>query len=93
MATFETAVRYQFLHALALLLLGNTRILRPPEVQRIGVLLLFGTLVFSGSLYLLVATHLPLFGATAPIGGGALLLGWGAWAWAARPTRGAPERP
>ena len=84
LVTFETAVRYQFFHALALVLLGLTEVgghLSASLARRIGVLLLLGTLFFSGSLYLLIATNWPLFGASAPIGGTALLIGWGLWAW------------
>jgi uncharacterized membrane protein YgdD (TMEM256/DUF423 family) len=90
LGTFETAVRYQFLHALALLVLhhaGLTGALRDAAAARVGVTLVAGTVVFSGSLYALVATDVGAFGAIAPLGGGLLLLGWAQWAWGARPRR------
>jgi len=90
LGTFETAVRYQFLHALALLLLHHTRVtggLEAAAAARVGATLVAGTVVFSGALYALVATGVGAFGAIAPIGGGLLLLGWAQWAWSARPRR------
>lgn len=78
LATFETAVRYQFYHTLALLAVGilfqqyaNNRMLWA------GRLFLIGILVFSGSLYLLCL--LPQFswlGAITPIGGASFIAGW-----------------
>jgi uncharacterized membrane protein YgdD (TMEM256/DUF423 family) len=83
-ATFETAVRYQFLHALALLALDASRAAgaTPHATARtVAIALTVGTGVFSGALYALVATDIGAFGAIAPIGGILLLVGWGAWAW------------
>ena len=88
--TFETAVRYQFLHALALLVLHQARLggsMAEAAAARVGATLLAGTAVFSGSLYALVATDVGAFGAVAPVGGVLLLLGWAQWAWSARPRR------
>jgi uncharacterized membrane protein YgdD (TMEM256/DUF423 family) len=83
LVTFETAVRYQLLHAVALLALA-TLAERRPRVARAGALMAAGTVVFSGSLYALVASDLGLFGMVAPVGGTLLVLGWlaaglGAW--------------
>jgi uncharacterized membrane protein YgdD (TMEM256/DUF423 family) len=83
-ATFETAVRYQFLHALALLALDASRAAgaTPSATARtVALALTAGTGVFSGALYALVATDVGAFGAVAPVGGVLLLVGWGAWAW------------
>ena len=44
-------------------------------------LLLVGTLVFSGSLYLLVMTSARWFGAVTPFGGVMLIAGWAFAAW------------
>ncbi len=82
---FETGVRYQMYHALALVILGSVR---PPErsgrwFQRAGWLFVAGILVFSGSLYALSLTEVRLLGALTPIGGLAFLLGWGCAAWGA----------
>jgi len=78
LATWETATDYLGLHALALLLCGLLLLQRP------GVLLiraaawgfLIGTLVFSGSLYLLVLTETRTWGAVTPLGGIALIAAW-----------------
>ena len=75
LAIFETAVRYQLLHALLLVALGSRVRGWPP------VALLVGTLVFSGSLYALVGTGIRLFGAVTPIGGVLLIAGWLGVGW------------
>ena len=82
LSTFETGVRYQMYHALGLLALAWA-ISRWPErrVAPAAWLLLAGTVVFSGSLYLLVLTGTRWFGAITPFGGVALIAGWGYAAW------------
>jgi len=77
LTTFETGVRYQMYHGLGLLALAWA-ICRWPErrLAPAAWLLLGGTLVFSGSLYLLVLTGARWFGAVTPFGGGALIAGW-----------------
>ena len=84
--TFETAVRYQFYHALALLVVGILWALRP-ELRNLGTtggLWLGGVVLFSGSLYLLCFTGVTKLGAVAPIGGLLLLGGWISLALAVR---------
>lgn len=82
LATFETAVRYQFLHALALLVLAQAPL--PEGAQRrIALLLLGGSAVFAGALYALIATGIGVWGAVAPIGGAAMIAGWWGWGVAA----------
>jgi uncharacterized membrane protein YgdD (TMEM256/DUF423 family) len=79
LATFETAVRYQMLHALAILaaaLLGGER------AAFAGLLFLAGIALFSGSLYLLVLTGVRWLGAITPLGGVAFIAGWGVLALA-----------
>jgi uncharacterized membrane protein YgdD (TMEM256/DUF423 family) len=82
LAVFETGVRYQMYHALGLLALAWA-ISRWPErrLAPAAWLLLFGTVVFSGSLYLLVLTGTGWFGAITPLGGVALIAGWALVAW------------
>ena len=46
-----------------------------------GWLFIVGTLIFSGSLYVLTLSGIRWLGAITPIGGAALLLGWGCLAW------------
>ena len=77
--TFETAVRYQFYHTLALLAVGVLAVVRPELRGPIGTtaaLWLGGILFFSGSLYLLCFTGITKLGAVAPIGGLLLIAGW-----------------
>ncbi len=72
LGTFQTAVRYQMYHALGLLVIGAL----PVRAYRAALLLFAGSVVFSGSLYLLVATNISWLGAVAPIGGVLQLAGW-----------------
>jgi uncharacterized membrane protein YgdD (TMEM256/DUF423 family) len=81
--TFETAVRYQMWHALGLMLLTFSP--RTPHPARI--LMLVGTLLFSGSLYTLVFTGVGIWGAVAPLGGVSLITGWLVAAWGHLQTR------
>ena len=67
---FETSVRYQLIHALALLAVPS---FGSPGA---GWAFLAGTVIFSGSLYLLVLTDTRWLGAVTPIGGVLMLLGW-----------------
>lgn len=88
LAVFETAVRYQMYHALALLLTGALldRSVAPGGrkcLRLAGRLFLAGTLLFSGSLYLLAASGVRWLGAITPVGGVCLIAGWGVLAWAA----------
>ena len=81
--TFETAVRYQFYHVLALLFIGIMyKEVKNKWILLSGNLFVFGTLLFSGSLYLLtfiLATSKNSFswiGVLTPIGGIILIAGW-----------------
>ncbi len=81
---FEVGVRYHFYHALGLFVVGwaTTRWPGGP-VTAAGWLFLAGTVIFSGSLYLLSLTGQRWLGAVTPIGGAAFLLGWLCLAWGA----------
>lgn len=83
--TFDTGVRYQFYHALALILLAiltapmkNDRLLRYA-----GWLFAIGILLFSGSIYLLACReflgieHWRWLGPLTPLGGTCFIIGWG----------------
>lgn len=76
LGVFETAVRYQMYHALALLAIGS----RTLGFNARGPALLFvvGVAIFSGSLYVLALTGMRWLGAITPLGGLAFLAGW-AW--------------
>lgn len=71
LAIFETGVRYQVYHALALLLLAA---LRGPV--KAGWCFTAGIVLFSGSLYILALTGVRKWGAVTPIGGILFLIGW-----------------
>lgn len=76
--TFETGVRYQMYHALALLLVGWMGLQQTaPLLTSAGVAFFIGILIFSGSLYVLVLTDTAWLGAITPIGGVAFIAGWG----------------
>lgn len=84
LAVFETGVRYQMYHALALLVLGALMSrLEGRAVVVAGWSFTAGILIFSGSLYALALSGVTMLGAITPIGGVAFLIGWIALAIAA----------
>ncbi|HBP16541.1 MAG TPA: DUF423 domain-containing protein [Planctomycetes bacterium] len=95
LAVWETACRYAAYHALALLALGALAPRLSAKAQRIaGWSFLSGTLVFSGTLWLLVLSGKTWLGAITPLGGTALLVGWVALGLSARgPGGGAAVTP
>ncbi len=75
---WEKAVFYQDLHALAILICGALLRQAPlPGVGAAAAAFGIGVLLFSGSLYLLALTGLRALGWITPLGGLALLAGWG----------------
>lgn len=81
---FEVGVRYQMYHAVALILLGLfARGRQSKLVTAAGWTFAAGTVLFSGSLYLLVFTGIKWMGAITPIGGTLQLAGWLCFAAAA----------
>lgn len=75
--TFETAVKYQGLHALALVLLGIvSEKLNSSLIRYAAISMVIGILIFSGSLYILSITNIGFLGAITPIGGLGLIAGW-----------------
>jgi uncharacterized membrane protein YgdD (TMEM256/DUF423 family) len=82
-AIFEVGVRYHMYHALALLVVAWAWSRWPGvTVTAAGWLFVFGTVVFSGTLYLLATGGPRWLGAITPIGGLAFLVGWLLLAWA-----------
>jgi uncharacterized membrane protein YgdD (TMEM256/DUF423 family) len=80
LSVFETGVRYQMYHALAILVVasamghfGNARLLGIA-----GWLFTAGIVLFSGSLYALALSDIRILGAVTPLGGLLFLAGWGA---------------
>jgi uncharacterized membrane protein YgdD (TMEM256/DUF423 family) len=75
--TFQTAVQYQMLHALGLILIGLIAATRPSGLlDAAGWTMFFGILVFSGFLYAYVATGNKAFAMFVPIGGVAFIIAW-----------------
>lgn len=82
LSTFETGVRYQMYQALFLLFVGLMTNLSQKTKKTIYYLVLFGVILFSGSIYLLATNTLTSFdfkviGFVTPIGGLLLILAWG----------------
>jgi len=76
MATFETAVRYHLIHAVAVLLAAERARAAPKPAGAAGALFVLGILLFSGSLYALAMGSPRWLGAVTPFGGLAFMLGW-----------------
>jgi len=77
MDVFETAARYQIVHAVALVVVAlalERRGTRPLAVA--GVLFTIGIVLFSGSLFALALFSAPGWGLVTPFGGMCLLTGW-----------------
>jgi uncharacterized membrane protein YgdD (TMEM256/DUF423 family) len=82
-AIFETGVRYQFYHSFALLMVGILAEKFPgPLLRWAGNCFLIGTVLFSGSLYLLTFLRISdisgwdRIGLVTPIGGLFFIAGW-----------------
>jgi len=81
---FETAARYQLVHAVALLAASSAYQRWPGGAGRLSVIcFVLGTVIFSGSLYALSLTGLRILGALTPLGGILLLAAWLSLAYAA----------
>ncbi|MFA5594032.1 MAG: DUF423 domain-containing protein [Trueperaceae bacterium] len=78
--TFQTGVRYQIYSGLGLMLLAAFGWLGR-GAPRAALVVLAGTVIFCGSLYLLVAGAPGFFGAVAPVGGALMIGGWLVAAW------------
>ena len=70
--TWETAIFYHLVHALALLMIGLFP--KPPKVAAYAFVI--GVILFSGSLYVLSLTNITKLGMITPLGGVSLLIGW-----------------
>lgn len=79
---FELAVRYQFIHALALIACGILlHLFKGSSATKYfgiaAICFIIGILCFSGSLYVLAFVSLKGFGLMTPFGGLSFILGWG----------------
>ena len=77
LATFETGVRYHFIHALGLFAVAWAATRWPGAlVGAAGWLFVAGIVIFSGSLYLLSISGIRWLGAITLIGGVCMIAGW-----------------
>jgi uncharacterized membrane protein YgdD (TMEM256/DUF423 family) len=78
LANFETGVRYQMYHALALLAVAWAvgRWAGSPWLTVAGWAFVAGIVLFSGSLVIMALTGMRWLGAVTPLGGTAFILGW-----------------
>ena len=84
LTVFETGARYQMYHAIAIVGAGLA-FARWSTSQFLGAgwLFLAGTLLFSGSLYIMALTGARWWGALTPLGGVCFLAGWALFVWGA----------
>lgn len=90
--SFETGVRYQMYQAFFLFFLATQNDILEKTKKTIFILILSGTLFFSGSIYLLSTTGITGFnfkpiGFITPIGGLLLILAWGMLGYSILKTR------
>ncbi len=83
LASYETAVLYQLLHALGLVLVGvlGWSTIVTPQLRWSARLMALGMALFSGSIYLATAGASHQVLELAPAGGMALMLSWLLLAW------------
>ena len=75
--TYDTAVQYLMVHGLGLFAVAWATSHWPGQLASwSGYLFIIGTLLFSGSLFLLVFTRVGWLGAITPLGGVSFLAGW-----------------
>lgn len=75
--TFETGAKYHFYHSLGLILIGILSIIiKNSSFEVPAILMIVGTVIFSGSLYILSITNITTFGMITPLGGTALIIAW-----------------
>jgi uncharacterized membrane protein YgdD (TMEM256/DUF423 family) len=81
LSSFEVGVRYLMYHGLFLLFIGTTQILLPEQKNIVFYLTLVGTILFSGSIFLLSSSgatglNLKFIGPITPVGGLLLIASW-----------------
>ena len=77
LATFHTAVEYQLLHAVGLVLVGLLSLhRRSPWFHAAAWAMLLGVVLFSGGIYAWIGTEMKLFMYVVPFGGTAFIVGW-----------------
>jgi uncharacterized membrane protein YgdD (TMEM256/DUF423 family) len=87
--TYQTAVLYHLVHALALLAVAILSRQAPaPSLNVAAAAFVAGIFLFSGSLYVLALGNVRVMGAIAPLGGIAFLVGWAALGYSALTSSG-----
>ena len=82
LASYEVAVKYQIYHGIALLSLVSMGQKFDFSLKMMFRCILFGVLIFSGSIYILVFQNLfgvklgMIFGPLTPVGGLLMIIGW-----------------
>jgi len=84
--SFETGVRFQFFHGLALLIIPSISFLTQKSKKLLYLFFTVGTIIFSVSIYLLTTDEiwnmdLGFLGPITPIGGSLLIIGWFILLW------------
>jgi uncharacterized membrane protein YgdD (TMEM256/DUF423 family) len=89
LASYQTGVQYQMLHAFGLLFVGIVAQLTAAtsRLRWAARLMLAGTIFFSGSIYLMAAGAPRWLGMVAPVGGVSFMLAWALLAWHALSPR------
>jgi len=82
MDVYQKAVFYHFIHALGLLAVSLAP--RTANLVWVQILLVAGSVIFSGSLYLLAVTGVRTLGAITPLGGLSFIAAWLLLAWSLR---------
>jgi uncharacterized membrane protein YgdD (TMEM256/DUF423 family) len=91
LASYQTGVQYQMLHAFGLMIVGIVGQLAgaTPRLRWSARLMAAGILFFSGSIYLMTAGAPRTLGMVAPVGGVSFMAAWALLAWQAlsKPSR------
>jgi len=78
--SFQTAVQYQLIHAIALLFLHSYSVEAKNSLDKWKNVILIcwggGTVCFSGSIYLLILTEAKYLWPITPLGGTLMIIGW-----------------
>ena len=83
LASYQTGVHYQMLHAMGLLVVGLLACVTAPgrRLRAAAWLMGVGVVLFSGSIYLMTAGAPRALGMVTPVGGLCFMAAWGLLAW------------
>ena len=83
LASYQTGVHYQMLHATGLLVVGLLACVTAPgpRLRAAAWLMAAGIVLFSGSIYLMTAGAPRALGMVTPVGGVSFMVAWGLLAW------------